>query len=157
MSRGFSIIVAADEARGIGRLGDLPWKLPGDMAYYKRTTTAAPEGQQNAVIMGRKTFESIPRKFRPLKQRLNIVVTRNAAFAEEGSVRASSLAQALSLASENASRLSAMHAAERNIDDRLHALRGQFHRERQTSITTELLDIVSGYEALTDRPRPSAR
>ena len=56
---------------------------------------------------------------------------------------------AQSLAGENASRLTAMHAAERNIDDRLHALRGQFHRERQTAITTELLDIVSGYEALT--------
>lgn len=56
---------------------------------------------------------------------------------------------AQSLAGENASRLTAMHAAERNIDERLHALRGQFHRERQTAITTELLDIVSGYEALT--------
>jgi F-type H+-transporting ATPase subunit gamma len=54
-----------------------------------------------------------------------------------------------SLAAENASRLAAMHAAERNIDERLAALRGQFHRQRQTGITTELLDIVSGYETLT--------
>lgn len=98
MRRSFSVIVAADEARGIGRAGDLPWKLPGDMAYYKRTTTAAPEGQ-NAVIMGRKTFESIPPKFRPLKQRLNIVVTRNAGFEVQGAVRAGSLQQALALAS----------------------------------------------------------
>ena len=58
-------------------------------------------------------------------------------------------AVAASLAAENASRLAAMHAAQRNIDDRLEALRGQFHLQRQTSITTELLDIVSGYEALT--------
>ena len=56
---------------------------------------------------------------------------------------------ALSIASENASRLAAMQAAERNIDERLQSLRGQFNRERQASITTELLDIVSGYEALT--------
>lgn len=54
---------------------------------------------------------------------------------------------ALSLAGENASRLVAMHAAERNIDERLDSLRGEFHRQRQTAITTELLDIVSGYEA----------
>lgn len=58
-------------------------------------------------------------------------------------------AVAQSLAAENASRLTAMHAAERNIDERLHALRDQFHRERQVAITTELLDIVSGYEAIT--------
>jgi F-type H+-transporting ATPase subunit gamma len=64
-------------------------------------------------------------------------------------------AVAESLAAENASRLAAMHAAERNIDERLDALRGQFHLQRQTAITTELLDIVSGYEALTARATPS--
>ncbi|MCC6164036.1 MAG: F0F1 ATP synthase subunit gamma [Acidobacteria bacterium] len=63
----------------------------------------------------------------------------------------------LSLASENASRLAAMHAAERSIDERLHSLRGQFNRERQASITTELLDIVSGYETLAARARPPVR
>ncbi len=54
-----------------------------------------------------------------------------------------------SLASEHASRRAAMHAAERNIDERLALLRSEFHQHRQTSITTELLDIISGYEALT--------
>lgn len=58
-----------------------------------------------------------------------------------------------SLAAENASRLAAMHAAERNIDQRLASLGAQFHRQRQTAITTELLDIVSGYEALTTADR----
>ncbi|MEX1127747.1 MAG: F0F1 ATP synthase subunit gamma [Vicinamibacterales bacterium] len=58
-----------------------------------------------------------------------------------------------SLASENASRLAAMHAAERNIDDRLSALRGEFHLHRQTAITGELLEIVSGYEAMTHGSR----
>jgi F-type H+-transporting ATPase subunit gamma len=54
-----------------------------------------------------------------------------------------------SLASENASRLAAMHAAERNIDERLGALRREFHLHRQSAITGELLEIVSGYEAMT--------
>jgi F-type H+-transporting ATPase subunit gamma len=60
-------------------------------------------------------------------------------------------AVAASLVAENASRLAAMHAAQRNIEDRLEALQGQFHLQRQTAITTELLDIVSGYETLTGR------
>jgi dihydrofolate reductase len=97
VTRAFSVIVAADEARGIGRGGDLPWRLPGDMAFYKRTTTDAPAGLQNAVVMGRRTFESIPLKFRPLKQRLNVVVSRDQDYAPAGVLRASSLPQALAL------------------------------------------------------------
>ncbi|HNU84499.1 MAG: F0F1 ATP synthase subunit gamma [Pseudomonadota bacterium] len=53
-----------------------------------------------------------------------------------------------SLASENASRLAAMQSAEKNIEERLEELFGQFHRQRQSTITEELLDIVSGFEAL---------
>lgn len=61
------------------------------------------------------------------------------------------LQQALaeSLASEHAARRAAMHAAERNLDDRLVDLRGEFNQHRQSAITSELLDIVSGYEVLT--------
>ena len=97
MSGLFTVIVAADQARGIGKGGTLPWRLPGDMAFYKRTTLAAAPGQQNAVIMGRKTFESIPAKFRPLKDRLNVVLTRSASYAPEGALRAGSLDEALQL------------------------------------------------------------
>jgi F-type H+-transporting ATPase subunit gamma len=53
-----------------------------------------------------------------------------------------------SLAAENASRMASMQAAERNIDERIQELHNQFHRQRQTSITAELLDIVGGFEAL---------
>jgi F-type H+-transporting ATPase subunit gamma len=53
-----------------------------------------------------------------------------------------------SLASENASRLASMQSAEKNIEERLEELHGQFHRQRQMTITEELLDIVSGFEAL---------
>jgi F-type H+-transporting ATPase subunit gamma len=59
-------------------------------------------------------------------------------------------ATAESLASENASRLAAMQGAEKNIDDVLTELKLQFHQERQMAITDELLDIVAGFEALTE-------
>ena len=77
----FDIVVAADERRGIAAGGDLPWHLPGDLAHFKRITSEAPAGTRNAVIMGRKTWESIPPKFRPLPRRLNVVLTRRADYA----------------------------------------------------------------------------
>jgi len=55
-----------------------------------------------------------------------------------------------SLASENASRLAAMQGAEKNIEEQLGELNRRYHQQRQMSITEELLDIVSGYEALSD-------
>ena len=55
-----------------------------------------------------------------------------------------------SLASENASRLAAMQNAEKNIEERLEELDVQFHRQRQMTITEELLDIVAGFEALKE-------
>ncbi|MFP4473166.1 MAG: dihydrofolate reductase [Candidatus Omnitrophota bacterium] len=72
----FSIIVAADEQGGIGRDGGLPWQLPADLRHFRTITTASAPDQQNAVIMGRKTWESIPERFRPLPDRLNVVLTR---------------------------------------------------------------------------------
>lgn len=74
----FSIVVAASASSyGIGRLGDLPWKIPADMKYFKTLTTEAAEGKQNIVIMGRKTWESIPSQHRPLPGRRNIVLSQN--------------------------------------------------------------------------------
>jgi hypothetical protein len=72
-------IVACTRDGGIGKEGTLPWKLPGDMAYFKRVTldTEDVPGARNAVIMGRKTWESIPNSFRPLPGRLNVVLSRN--------------------------------------------------------------------------------
>lgn len=58
-----------------------------------------------------------------------------------------------SAAGENASRIASMHAAERNISDRLTELRSEYNQQRQTSITEELLDVVSGFEALTQAER----
>jgi len=74
----FSIIVAADMENGIGIEGKLPWRLKGDMAFFKKTTTTVTkEGETNVVVMGRKTWESIPEKFRPLPNRINIVLSRH--------------------------------------------------------------------------------
>ncbi|AZB43254.1 dihydrofolate reductase [Bacillus sp. FJAT-42376] len=71
-----SFIFAMDEQRVIGRNNDLPWKLPADLAHFKRTTIGSP------VVMGRKTFESMGS--RPLPGRRNIVVTSNPDFHAEG-------------------------------------------------------------------------
>ena len=81
-------MVAADAARGIGKANGLPWKLPTEMAYFKRVTSEAEPGRQNAVVMGRKTYESIPSKFRPLKDRLNVVLSRAQTQPGESGARA---------------------------------------------------------------------
>lgn len=77
-----TIIVATDRQRGIGINNTLPWRLPEDLAHFKRTTSGHP------IIMGRKTFDSIGR---PLPNRRNIVVTRNAEWKHEGVEAAPSL------------------------------------------------------------------
>ncbi|KAI9760963.1 MAG: hypothetical protein M4579_001339 [Chaenotheca gracillima] len=73
-----TLIVAATRNMGIGLSGALPWpSLKSEMAYFARVTKRAPSpGTVNAVIMGRRTWESIPPRFRPLKDRVNIVVSR---------------------------------------------------------------------------------
>lgn len=82
------------EARGgaIGRNGDMPWHLPEDLAHFKQVTLGAP------VLMGRRTWESLPERFRPLPGRENIVVTRDADYVALGAAVRSSLEEALHLA-----------------------------------------------------------
>lgn len=88
-------LILARAANGvIGKDGVMPWHLPEDMAHLKATTMGAP------VIMGRKTWVSIPLKFRPLPGRTNIVVTRQENLQEEGLHRASSLQDALSISAQ---------------------------------------------------------
>jgi dihydrofolate reductase/thymidylate synthase len=69
----FSIIVAIDSSSGIAKEGDIPWNLKSDMQFFKELTTG---GKNNAVIMGRVTYESIPEENRPLKDRHNVVISR---------------------------------------------------------------------------------
>lgn len=72
----FAIIVAVDQEFGIGKNGTLPWNLPGEIKHFKEITTASYTSHENVVIMGRKTWDSIPSGFRPLPRRLNIVLSR---------------------------------------------------------------------------------
>jgi dihydrofolate reductase len=83
-----TIIVAVDQQGGIGINNTLPWRLPEDLAHFKRTTTGHP------IIMGRKTFDSIGR---PLPNRRNIVITRNPDWRHEGVESVSSLEAAMAL------------------------------------------------------------
>lgn len=88
----FTIIVARARNGVIGRDNQLPWHLPEDLGFFKRTTMGAP------IIMGRKTHESIGR---PLPGRRNIVVTRDAARRFDGCETATSIAEALTLAAKD--------------------------------------------------------
>ena len=73
----FTVIVATDSNSGISRGGELPWDTSSDLKFFKDYTTkrTSPQNPQNVLIMGRKTYESIPIKFRPLQNRINIVVS----------------------------------------------------------------------------------
>jgi dihydrofolate reductase len=75
----------------IGKQGTLPWHLPEDLAHFKRVTLGCP------VIMGRKTWDSIPLKFRPLPGRTNVVVTRQSDWRADGALPANNMLDALSI------------------------------------------------------------
>ena len=89
-----SIIVAACENNAIGANNDLIWRLPIDMKFFKDKTKG------HHVIMGRKNFESIPHKYRPLPNRTNVVVTRQTTYPAEGCIVVNSIEQALKKAKE---------------------------------------------------------
>lgn len=77
----FSIILACTLQGGIGFKNTLPWKIKEDMQHFKNITSRSEQPDlMNAVIMGRKTWESIPKKFRPLDKRINVVLSRNPEF-----------------------------------------------------------------------------
>jgi dihydrofolate reductase/thymidylate synthase len=77
MMKPFSIIVSFDSQYGIGKKGQLPWHLAMDLKHFKEiSTTVTNPAKVNAVIMGRKTWESLPQKFRPLPGRMNLVLSK---------------------------------------------------------------------------------
>lgn len=84
-----SLVAAVAGGDVIGRGGTIPWRIPEDMAHFRAVTLGHP------VVMGRKTWDSLPDRFRPLPGRRNIVVTRNPDWRAEGAERAPSLAEAL--------------------------------------------------------------
>ncbi|QEA13904.1 dihydrofolate reductase [Comamonas flocculans] len=88
-------LIYARAANGvIGSGGTMPWHLPEDLAHFKALTQGAP------VIMGRKTWDSLPARFRPLPGRTNIVITRQHDWHENGAKRVPSLRDALHFAEQ---------------------------------------------------------
>lgn len=87
-----SAIAAVAENGVIGHKGQLPWNLPDDMNFFQRTTV------NHHVITGRKNYESIPERFRPLRDRVNIVVTRSADYHAPGALVCGSLEAAIAIA-----------------------------------------------------------
>jgi dihydrofolate reductase len=86
-------LIWAEAYRGvIGAGGVMPWHVPEDLAHFKEITLGSP------IVMGRKTWDSLPERFRPLPGRANIVVTRNEEWAAEGAMRAGSIDDGLALA-----------------------------------------------------------
>jgi dihydrofolate reductase len=86
-----NLIWAQAHNRVIGLNGNMPWHLPEDLAHLKRTTLGCP------VIMGRKTWDSLPPQFRPLPGRTNIVITRQENWHAIGSHPANNMPKALSI------------------------------------------------------------
>lgn len=89
-----SIIVATSANLVIGKDNTLIWHMPADMKYFKEKTSG------HCVITGRKNYESIPEKFRPLPNRTNIVVTRQTDYQAPGAIVASSIEKAIAIAKE---------------------------------------------------------
>lgn len=87
-----SIVVAVSDNNAIGAGGALLWRLPKDMEYFKKVTTG------HHVLMGRKTWDSIPAKFRPLPDRINIIVTRQKDFKADGALVVDSVEEGIELA-----------------------------------------------------------
>jgi len=90
MIKNISIIVAVDKSFGIGIDGKLLCYLPNDLKRFKKITL------NHKVIMGRKTFFSLPKRYRPLSKRINIVLTKNKEFSIPGCAMAYSLEEAIS-------------------------------------------------------------
>jgi dihydrofolate reductase len=89
---GIALVVAVADNGVIGVDGRIPWRIPEDMRRFKALTIGKP------CIMGRRTWDSLPKK--PLVDRTNIVVTRNASFAADGAVVAHAFDEAVALAEE---------------------------------------------------------
>jgi dihydrofolate reductase len=120
-----SLIVAVSENDVIGKENDLIWHLPKDIKFFKEATL------NHHVIMGRKNFESIPHKFRPLPNRTNIVITRQSDYKAEGSIVVNSVEEALKVAKSNGENEAFIIgggqiykiALEKNLVDRIYLTR----------------------------------
>lgn len=93
LSKSIDLIVACDLDGGIGKNGTIPWRIPADLKWFKHVTTQ--ENCLNAVIMGRKTWQSLPAPHR-LHNRLNVVISSSSATARTGVTHMSTINKAIS-------------------------------------------------------------
>jgi dihydrofolate reductase len=91
-----ALIAAVSRNQVIGHDNALLWNIPEDMQFFRRTTSGCP------VIMGRKTWESLPERFRPLPGRRNVVISRQPGFEAPGADVAHSMSEALGLVQDTA-------------------------------------------------------
>ncbi len=95
------IVVACDSRKGIGKKGKLPWHFPKELKYFQKVTTKTRSATKlNMVIMGRRTWESIPEKHRPLPGRRNVIMTRDEKFKADHATVVHSYNDALAQADE---------------------------------------------------------
>ena len=120
-----ALVVAIGENGAIGRGGDLPWRLSSDMRYFRKITMGKP------VIMGRRTFKSLPRV---LDGRLNIVLTRDQGFVAPDAVMAHSLEEGLAAARESAVRTDAGEIMVIGGEDVFREVLPQAHRIYLTEV-----------------------
>lgn len=85
--RGFSVIVATDDAGGIANEKGIPWDLPEDRVFFREKTEKCKRGKINAVIMGSKTYLSLPPRARPLKNRVNIILSSSLVLEENSNIK----------------------------------------------------------------------
>ena len=120
-----SLIVAVSENKVIGKDNDLVWHLPNDMKLFRDTTKG------HFVIMGRKNYESIPHKYRPLPSRTNVIVTRQDDYKAEGCLVVNSVEKAIEIAQKAGDKEPFVigggqiykHAIENNLVDRIYLTR----------------------------------
>jgi dihydrofolate reductase / thymidylate synthase len=100
MTLPFSVVVAVDNRWGIGKNGKIPWHLSADLKYFKTLTTKTTfPDKKNLVVMGRRTWESLPKSYQPLPGRINCILSRKADLSiPSGVVTAQSFDEVLSLA-----------------------------------------------------------
>ena len=95
MKHQIACIVAHDQGFGIGKDNQIPWRLSKDMAHFKRITTQCDsDSTQNVVLMGRKTWDSLPDRFKPLPDRINMVMSRGELDLPEGVIGVTSFEEA---------------------------------------------------------------
>ncbi|QED48322.1 dihydrofolate reductase [Cytobacillus dafuensis] len=148
-----SLIWAMDENRVIGRNNELPWHIPEDLKFFKRTTMGQP------IAMGRKTWDSLGR---PLPGRDNIVVTRNPSFSYEGCTVLNSIEELMEFSNQRDDEIFVIGGAEifklvLPFTDRLYLTR-IYHRFEGDTYFPEInfseWELISKEKGLKDEKNP---